>query len=154
MTTVVTIRGHEANCFRSLPADVNDIIIRFLSDLSISGHITNEAGKPLRGVAVQALKSSYPRGRRELHDVARAVSNDAGEYRITDLPPGKYYIRAKPPGSLKPKPGSDKSYVPIYYPAANDQARSVTLVLWPGEELAGIDMNLYPIHGAHSRPSH
>ena len=130
---------------------VGDIVVRLLPDAAIAGHITNEAGKPLRGVAVQALKSSYPRGRRELHDAARAASNDAGEYRITDLTPGKYYIRAKPPASLKPKPGSDKFYVPIYYPAANDQARSVALVLRPGEELAGIDMNLAPVHTVHIR---
>jgi protocatechuate 3,4-dioxygenase beta subunit len=130
---------------------VNDMVVRLLPDGAIAGHITNEAGKPLRGVAVQALKSSYPRGRREFHDVARAVSNDAGEYQITDLPPGKYYIRAKPPASLKPKPQSDKSYVPIYYPAANDQARSVTLVLRPGEDLAGIDMNLVPVRTVHIR---
>jgi hypothetical protein len=130
---------------------INDIIIRLLPDGAIAGHITNEAGKPLRGVSVQAMKSSYPRGRREFHDVARAATNDAGEYRITDLAPGKYYIRAKPPGSLKAKPGSDKAYVPIYYPAANDPSRSVALVLRAGEELAGIDMNLVPVHAVHIR---
>jgi Carboxypeptidase regulatory-like domain len=135
---------------------VNDVVIRLLPDGAIAGHITNEAGKPLRGVAVQALKSSYPRGRREFHDVAHSATNDAGEYRIADLVPGKYYIRAKPPASLKTnslkaKPGSDKSYVPVYYPAANDQARSVALVLRAGEELGGIDMSLVPVPTVHIR---
>ena len=74
--------------------------------VTVAGHITNEAGKPVRGVSVQALKSSYPRGRRELHDVAHAATNDAGEYRIPSLTPGKYYVRAKPPASLKAKPGT------------------------------------------------
>jgi hypothetical protein len=130
---------------------LNDLIVRLLPDGVIAGHITNEAGKPLRGVSVQAMKSSYPRGRRELHDVAHATANEAGEYQITGLTPGKYYIRAKVPGSLKAKPGSDKAYVPLYYPAANEQSRSVALVLRAGEELAGIDMNFVPVHTVHIR---
>jgi hypothetical protein len=129
---------------------VNGIVLRLTPNGGIAGHITNEAGKPIR-VSVQALKSSYPRGRRELHEVAHAPTNDAGEYQIAGLAPGKYYIRAKPPGSLKAKPGSDKAYVPIYYPAANDPARSVALALRAGEDLAGIDLNLVPVQTVHIR---
>ena len=121
---------------------LNDVVFRLVPDGIIAGLITNETGKPLCGVAVQALKSSYPNGRRRLRDVAHAATNDAGEYRITGLTPGKYYIRAKPPGSLKTKPGTDKSYVPLYYPASNDSAHTVALELRPGEDLAGIDMSL------------
>jgi hypothetical protein len=130
---------------------INDLVFRLLPNGTLSGHIANEAGKPLRGVSVQALKSSYPHGRRELHDVSHAATNDAGEYRITGLAPGKYFIRAKPPASLKAKPGSNKSYVPLYYPAANDQSHSVALVLRAGEELVGIDMTLVPVHTVHIR---
>ncbi len=130
---------------------VNDIVVRLLPDGAITGHVTNEAGKPLRDVSVLAMKSSYPHGRRELQDAAHAVTNDAGEYRIESLAPGKYYIRAKPPASLKAKPGSEKAYVPIYYPAASDQARSVALALRAGEELVGIDMALIPVHTVHIR---
>jgi Carboxypeptidase regulatory-like domain len=130
---------------------VNDIVVRLLPDGAIAGHVTNEAGKPLRDVSVLAMKSSYPHGRRELQDVAHAVTNDAGEYRIESLAPGKYYIRTKPPASLKAKPGSEKAYVPIYYPAASDQAHSVALVLRAGEELVGIDMALIPVHTVHIR---
>jgi hypothetical protein len=130
---------------------VNDVVIRLVPNGSIAGHITNEAGKPLRGVSVQAMKSSYPRGRRELRDVAHAATDEAGEYRLPGLAPGKYYIRAKPPHSLKAKLGSDKAYVPLYYPAVSDQARSVALVLRAGEELAGIDMNFVPVHTVHIR---
>ncbi len=130
---------------------INDLVFRLLPNGTLSGHVTNEAGKPLRGVSVQAMKSSYPHGRRELHDVAHIATNDAGEYRITGLAPGKYYIRAKPPSSLKAKPGSNRSYVPLYYPAANDQSHSVALVLRAGEELVGIDMTLTAVHTVHLR---
>ncbi len=130
---------------------INDVVLRLLPDGAIAGHITNESGKPIRGVSVQAMKSSYLRGVRDLHEAAHAVTSEAGEYRITGLAPGKYYIRAKPAASLKPKPGSDKTYVPLYYPAANDRARAVALVLRAGEDLAGIDMNLVLVHTVHIR---
>jgi hypothetical protein len=125
---------------------INDIVIRLLPNGTIAGRVTDEMGKPLRSVFVQAMKSSYLHGRREFHEMAVVPTNDAGEYRIPALMLGKYYIRAKPPASLKAKPGSDKAYVPIYYPAANDPSHAVALVLRAGEDLAGIDMNLAPVH--------
>ena len=128
---------------------ISDIVIRLLPNGSIAGRITDEMGKPLRRVFVQALKSSYQRGKRELHETASIPTNEAGEYRIPALVPGRYYIRAKPPTSLKAKPGSDKAYVPVYYPAANDQSHSVALVVRAGEDLAGIDINLSPVHTVH-----
>jgi hypothetical protein len=128
---------------------VNDVVLRLLPDGTIAGHITNEAGKPLRGVSVQAMKSSYPRGRRELHDVAHAATDDAGEYRLTGLAPGRYYIRTQAPHSLSAKLGSEKAYVPLFYPAASEQARAVALVLRAGEEMGGIDMNCVPRHTVH-----
>jgi Carboxypeptidase regulatory-like domain len=130
---------------------VNDIVLRLLPDGAIAGHITNEAGKPVRGVSVQAMKSSYLHGRREILDAAHATTNEPGEYRIVGLAPGKYYIRAQAPGSLRAKTESDKAYVPLYYPAADDQARAVALVLRAGEELAEIDMSLVPVHTVRIR---
>jgi uncharacterized protein (DUF2141 family) len=130
---------------------VNDAVLRLLPGGVIAGHITNESGKPLRGASVEAMRFSYRRRLRELHDVARTTTNEAGEYRISGLVPGKYYIRTKPPGSLTTKTGSDKTYVPLYYPAANDQTHSAALVLRAGVELAGIDMNLVPEHTVRIR---
>src|SRR5579872_2243557 len=130
---------------------VNDLVVRLLPNGSISGRITDEMGKPLRRVFVQAMKFSYLRGRREIQEAALVPTNDAGEYRIPALTPGKYFIRAKPPTPSKAKPGNDKAYVPIYYPAANDQSHSVALVVRAGEDLAGIDINLVPVHTVHIR---
>jgi hypothetical protein len=130
---------------------VNDVVLRLVPGGFIAGHVTNEAGKPFRGVLVEAMKFSYGRGRRDFHEVAHTTTDEGGEYRIPGLIPGKYYIRAKPPGSLTTKPGSDKTYVALYYPAANDQTHSAALALRAGEELAGIDMNLTPVHTVYIR---
>ena len=126
---------------------VNDLVLRLLPGGLVAGHIVNDAGKPLRGVAVEALKFSYQhKGLRELYGLGRSTTNEDGEYRISGLAPGKYLLRAKPPASLTTKAGSEKAFVPLYYPAATDQTHSAALVLRAGEELAGIDMTLAPVH--------
>jgi Carboxypeptidase regulatory-like domain len=130
---------------------LTDIVVRLQPYAAIAGHITDEAGKPARGVTVQALRTSYLPGRREFHDMGHTASSDAGEYRIVGLAPGKYCIYAKPSASLKPKPPSNKAYVPLYYPAANDRAHAITLVLRAGEELGGMDVNLGPVHTVRIR---
>ena len=130
---------------------LTDVVLRLLPGGNISGHITDEAGKPLRGAAVQAMKSSYVHGHYALQDVAHATSDEAGEYRMTGLAPGKFYIYAKVPASLNAKLAAGKAYVPLYYSAATEQSRAVSLALRAGEELGGIDMNFAPAHTVHVR---
>jgi Carboxypeptidase regulatory-like domain len=130
---------------------INDVILLLLPGGVIAGHISNEAGKPLRGVIIEAMKSSYPHGQRELHDAAHATSNDAGEYRMAGLSPGKYFVRAKLPPALTTKPAGDKAYIPLFYPAASEQTRAVALNVRAGEELAGIDLNFIPVRTVHIR---
>jgi len=63
---------------------------------AIAGTIYDGNSEALGNVEVQALKASYPEGRRVLTPVASAVTNDLGEYRLFWLEPGRYYIAAVP----------------------------------------------------------
>jgi protocatechuate 3,4-dioxygenase beta subunit len=128
---------------------IDDLKIRLAQEAMITGRITDGAGKPLRGVSVQAMKRSYRQGHNELADVSLISTNDAGEYRIVDLTRGEYYLRASysHPPALKSQ--SDEAYVPLYYPGTNDPARSVALTVREGEQLAGIDMHIAPVHTFH-----
>jgi hypothetical protein len=132
-------------------ACATDVVLRLLPGGVVAGHVTNESAKPLRGVAVQAMRSEYSHGRRELRDAGHTATNEAGEYRIAGLPAGRYYIRAQVPGSLAPKAGSDRAYVPQFYPAATAHAHAVALPLHAGGELAGIDLNFVPVHTVRIR---
>lgn len=62
----------------------------------ISGRITDEAGEPVEGVTVVALRSRFGDGRRQLSASGRGSvqTDDAGQYRIAELPPGTYYVLA------------------------------------------------------------
>ena len=61
---------------------------------AITGRVTDAEGDPVSHATVEALRYAYPRGKRELTQAARATTDDRGEYRLADLPAGRYYVRA------------------------------------------------------------
>lgn len=130
---------------------IDGFIVRLAPSASISGRVTNSLGQPVPKVSVRAMRRSYTNGRRQFSNVATVESNAAGEYRITDLSHGDYYLRAS---YLHPPPlkaDSDQSYVPLYYPGTSDFSRSVTLTTREGEELSGIDIRVGPVHTVRVR---
>jgi len=124
---------------------IDDLVLPLIPDAVITGHISNAAGKPMPGVTLQAMRNSYRFGKPQLYQVASVRTNKAGEYGITALPPGKYYLRALSTVPPVSKPGSSEAYVPTYYPGTSDRARAVALPVRPGEELGGIDVTLTPV---------
>ncbi|HEX3645882.1 MAG TPA: carboxypeptidase-like regulatory domain-containing protein [Vicinamibacterales bacterium] len=61
----------------------------------ISGQITDELSEPVADVQVFAMRSAYFQGRRRMIPAGPpARTDDAGEYRLTGLTPGSYYVLA------------------------------------------------------------
>src|SRR5262249_39664370 len=63
----------------------------------ISGRITDENGEPAADVLVEALVPTNamtfgPGSRFPMDRAQYAVTNDLGEYRLFDLPPGRYFV--------------------------------------------------------------
>jgi hypothetical protein len=68
----------------------------------IAGRIANRAGQPMPGARVRAMRPTVDQNQRALQVIREAVANDLGEYRLSDLIPGRYYISATvidPPAS-------------------------------------------------------
>jgi hypothetical protein len=78
-------------------------------------------------------------------------TNAAGEYRVTDLPRGDYFLRASYLHPPKMKAGSEQAYVPFYYPGTNDFSHAAALSMREGEELSGIDIRIAPVHTVRVR---
>ena len=60
---------------------------------SISGSVLDEDGDPIRAMSVAAMTWHYTTSGRELQEVRTASSNDLGEFRIFDVPAGKYFLK-------------------------------------------------------------
>src|SRR5262249_38253400 len=93
---------------------------------------------------------SYASGRRQLIPVAGATSNDRGEYRVYNLPAGRYYLLAARGGSPLSRPPETGALIPdvqehfasLYYPGVLDLASASMITLPEGSELTEIDLHL------------
>lgn len=97
----------------------------------IAGKILDEDDKPFVGASIEALVSRTLQGQPRLVAVASAQSDDRGEFRLTGLPAGQYYVSAFDPAfaNVGDETGALR-YTPTYYPgvAYVEQAERVSVV--------------------------
>jgi hypothetical protein len=101
----------------------------------IAGQILDEDLQPFAGARVEALVSRLEGQHATLVSLVSAQSDDRGQFRLSGLPAGQYYVSAFDPAfaSVGDETGA-LTYTPTYYPGTPDpeQARRVTVV--PGAE--------------------
>ncbi len=85
-TTIVLAEG----------AAFRDARIELVPSGTISGRVVDENGDPAGRIRVMAIDARWKDGRQELGLVQALFTNDLGEYRLFWLPPGRYYVAAKP----------------------------------------------------------
>jgi len=110
----------------------------------IMGRVTDETGEPIAGVEIKADSAGTRTGDRALEDpFSIAGTNDLGEYRINDLPPGSYYLSATDSGSsvymtsrvLIWQPGQRyANHLTTYYPDVIKSSEAQKIRLSAGQE--------------------
>ena len=127
-----------------------DIVIRLTPLGIITGRILDEDGDPIRQIQVQTMVYRYTAAGRQLSPRGSATSNDLGEYRIYDVPPGHYYLKAS---SFESMGGgsSGESYGTSYYPGTPDTATAAAIEVGAGQTLEGINLTLHPTRVASIR---
>ncbi|MCU0226783.1 MAG: carboxypeptidase-like regulatory domain-containing protein [Bryobacterales bacterium] len=74
--------------------------IRMLRAAVVTGQVVDEDGEPMAGVVVEAEQYRYLRGNRLLTASSRATTDDRGQYRIFNLSPGRYFLKAQGRGLI------------------------------------------------------
>ena len=139
---------------------VGDLLFRMLPTAVISGRVTDEDGDPMSGVRVVAQKKKPGKTTRET--AGSESTNDLGEYRLSGLFPGQYWIVAMPPPDMrdyekpqeKSPPGDNQSdaqnvaqndtrYVTTYYPGTYDGLQASAVTLKAGDEMP-VNLTLAP----------
>jgi hypothetical protein len=124
---------------------IDDITIPLFRGGAITGRIIDAYGDPVENVMVQAIpvaqnNRSLPSNRFGIRSFQG--SNDIGEFRVSRLEPGQYYLLASP--QRRPDSHEEGSNAPgrTYYPgvASIDQAQPITLER--GTSVAGIDFQM------------
>jgi hypothetical protein len=104
----------------------------------ISGKIEDEDGFPVEGALVQAARYRMVRGERKLQPLAVTQTDDLGQYRLINLPAGRYWVHV---GS-----GSagnwDRRYVAEYFPGTLGPDDTGQVSVEAGQEHGGVDIRL------------
>lgn len=99
---------------------------------AVEGRLMDEFGEPVPGVTVQIARVVVAAGKRRLAPIsggaiATRPSDDLGQFRVFNLPPGDYYVLAL----SGPFAGADdpSGFAPTYYPGTRvaTQARAIHL---------------------------
>jgi hypothetical protein len=109
----------------------------------IAGRVLDPGGDPIDRVWVQLLRVGYADGQRRLVSAGRAVSNDIGEYRLSGLAPGEYYLLARemavPPG---PHVHDTVGYANTFYPGVRNVEEAERVPIALGQEVSNLDLTM------------
>ncbi|MDX2268962.1 MAG: carboxypeptidase-like regulatory domain-containing protein [Bryobacter sp.] len=114
----------------------------------IAGRLLDEDGDPLEGVSVTGARRVYREGTYVMESVWQGRTNDLGEFRLSGLKAGRYFIKAQAPSSMfsmlnEPYEASDGEYarVPSYFPGVADLESARPIVVKPGQVVTGMDFS-------------
>ena len=114
--------------------EMKDLVLRMQPSAVITGKIADDDGDPVSGVAVFVKRAAAARHLR----FGAGYTNDLGEYRISDLAPGRYVISAvlSKQSFQRSEIESDKQSIPYltYYPGIADRAQAAIVELHSGDE--------------------
>jgi len=112
----------------------------------VSGKITDEDGDPLEGVQVQIMRLAYNQGRKQLQQNGGTSTNDLGEYRLSGITPGKYYLAAIYRGQRQVMAGMagdnapQEDFVTTFFPGVTDIASASTIEMAAGDQMQGVNL--------------
>jgi hypothetical protein len=149
-----------------LTSSVTDIHLKLSPFGVIEGKVVDQYGEPVRRVNVIAVRARIDDGRRITSSDRSVATDDLGMYRLWNLQPGKYYIKAAGKsggtntyvGDNGPAYDSWESFAPVYSGGAHDldsatpleiaygaQAQAdITLALEPAVKIRGALGNFIP----------
>jgi len=108
----------------------------------ITGRIVDEYGEPAPEISVAVERYQFLQGRRTLVMGGRpATSNDIGEFRLFDIPPGQYYLKATWRNQNIGNPSADDdrtAYAPTYFPGTADASGAQRITIAAGQQLEDV----------------
>jgi hypothetical protein len=141
-----------------------NLVFRIHPAAVISGQIVNEQDEPVRDVQVVLFRSWPEDGKRTVRPSGATNSDDRGQYRFGELPPGTYFVVvcARPwyaaytannaNGDVGQSQNSsvpfDMTYPVIYYSGATDSSQATPLNLAAGDRVSA-DFALIPERALH-----
>jgi Carboxypeptidase regulatory-like domain len=120
---------------------VTDLEYRLTPLGVIQGKVVNRRGEPVQGVTIACgFVDSY--GAPTTMEPLKNATDERGEYRLPDMPAGRYYVQAVPPPPIRRGEGDDASELAAFYPSAGSFSEAQPIILAAGQEAAGVNITL------------
>jgi hypothetical protein len=97
----------------NLTASTGNVLVTLAPLGVVTGKIVDQDGLPLIGVSVVALRAQTVDGFVQVHPDRTATTDDRGMFRLWNLSPAKYYVKA----SLAQT--GDEAFAPVYFGGAH-----------------------------------
>jgi Carboxypeptidase regulatory-like domain len=120
-----------------------DFLVRLVPLGTLSGSVLDEDGDPIRNITVSTMTYHYTSNGRELEAGRGANTNDLGEYRIFDVPAGKYFLKVGQRNiRLNSNPDDGEAYGSVFYPGYPQVSGAIAQEVTPGAQLRNLNFNL------------
>jgi len=145
---VPTVFGQRSASEAGAPVEIQSgritsgIDVRVERAAVVNGRIFDASGEGFPGVEIELLTERYLPGGPARVPVAFARTEDLGAFRVADLPPGQYYVRAYGPEGRRPTQTRTKVYASTYLPGTPKIEEAQPILITAGQELYGVDLAL------------
>ncbi len=129
------------------PGEGADVLIKLVPFAAVTGQVLDTFGEPIPYVTVQLLSEQVSEGVRHTSVVREHRTDDRGVYRLWDVRPETYLLRAlgrtgevriqgRLPAGVQPTPpGGSERYGPAYYPGSPGRKGAAVLQVAAGAEV-------------------
>ncbi len=118
--------------------EAKDINFSLARAAVISGTVLDDREEPVPHAHVFAMARAYNGAQMTWQQRAQAQTDDRGQFRLHDIPAGRYYLQASyMGGAIAPH------YAPTLFPNAKRLADAQSIKITGGEESAGIKITLH-----------
>ncbi len=120
-------------------ADTPSIAVKLTPESIIYGRVEAPDGEPIEEIPIRVISSQIVDGRKRWEPRANSMTNEDGEFRVANLPPGVYYVEAGPGASFRMRRArrlqvGEEGYTTAFYPGATDPTGASPIVLTPGQQ--------------------
>jgi hypothetical protein len=122
----------------------SDLQISLTKSGVLAGRLIDGAGDPMIDMRVSALRRTTMAGRVDFIPFGKgSETNDLGEFRIANLPPGEYLlVAAQSQPDRGPIAPAATAFVPTYYPGTTERNAARRLMLASGQTVNGLQFTM------------
>ena len=134
-----------------------DITLVLAPGAYVRGRVLDEDGNPMPSCSVELMSFQPMDGDRALSTMTAAQSDDHGEYQMSNVQPGKYYVLGRcfqtvplPHPFIKRQLAAELpllTYAPQFYPGVSDPTGATRIEASSNAKLIGIDLRMSPAAG-------